>query len=135
MNQHRLDVINKDNKYGQYSNRHNIDTIKRHKQNHDLVQVITKALQESTEKSEHSMKLKQILSEIVEKYSEPCDENKEDNVEDDLILDFSEIYNNKAVEKVKPIDTKKDVVPKMKAIVDLAVSKAKLDKIINNKKW
>ena len=49
-------------------------------------------------------------------------------------LDITEIYNHKSIERVETVETK-NIRPKLLAVVELAISKAKLDKIINKKKW
>ena len=80
--------------------KNNLDIIKHHKLNNDLVQC-----------------------KPVEK-----------EVEIDCHLDITQIYNHKAEERVETVETK-NIRPKLLAVIELVISKAKLDKIINKKKW
>lgn len=131
MNKLNYNNFVRDNKFGQYNHRHNFDTVTHHKQNDDVIKKLSGALH-GTHHTEHSMKLKKILNEIVEKYSEPV----ETKIDDEPILDFTTIYNRKAEEVIQPIERKSSSnMPKMRAVVELAVSQAKLQAIIKAKKW
>ena len=61
-------------------------------------------------------------------------QDKPEEKETGCHLDITEIYTHKAVEIVETVETK-NIRPKLLAVVQLAVSKAKLDQIIGKKKW
>jgi hypothetical protein len=134
MSQHKFDFVANQNKFGSFSHKFNLDTIKHHKTNHETAHKIHNALKNVSEQTEHSLKLKKILNDIVDKYAEPSQSiiaNKED-----VILDFASIYSRKAEEKITPTEIKAiKAEPRMKTVVQLAMSKARMDALIKKKQW
>ena len=114
---------NNKNKFGHHSSKHNLDICKHHKHNNDLV-------------CDHDLvECKPVEKEVeIECHLEEHIEIVEKDEEIECHLDITQIYNQKAEERIETVETK-NIKPKLLAVVQLAVSKAKLDKIIGSKKW
>lgn len=111
-------------KFGAISVQHSFNMLKKQKSNSDATFIPINI------KQNHVEKLQPVLKEIIDKYTVVIE-----NTTHEPNVDITEIYKTKAEETINNVETKNIKMPKFRAVVELAISKAKLDALINKKKW
>ena len=120
------------NKFGSFSLNSNVKNIQMHHKHNHLIDALTKANQEAKSKEDYHHKLTKILAELLEQHADVTPEEAT-VTSNEPTLDITTIYNKS--DDVPTISRDSITMPKMRAVVELAVSRAKLNKIISTKKW